>query len=219
MIYYLKKIMSKLKEKEEAKEKNKCNNKNDSNKEDLLINNDLYLNIDSKNVLKETSEVDINDIRERIQIFQNDQSNKDEKSKENLTHTITGNFLDKLFPKCESNVRKISLTISREIQAIKKLTSEIIEDNIDYFYSNRHEIKYLKSLKLTKERFRNIGYILCYLYPKLTTFKIKESSKIKVYLKEVVKNNNNINIKNKVNIDVLTDFFFIVEKMVLTHLK
>ena len=199
--------MSKIKEKEEAKG-NKCNNKNDSNKEDLLINNDLYLNIDSKNVLKETSEVDINDIRERIQIFQNDQSNKDEKSKENLTHIITQNFLDKLFPKCESNVRKISLTISREIQAIKKLTAEIIEDNIDYFYSNRHEIKYLKSLKLTKERFRNIGYILCYIYPKLTTFKIKESSKIKVYLKEVVKNNNNINIKNKVNIDVLTDYFF-----------
>ena len=200
--------MSKLKEKEEAKEKNKCNNKNDSNKEDLLINNDLYLNIDSKNVLKETSKDDIKDIRERIQIFQNDQSNKDEKSKENLTHTITENFLDKLFPKCESNVRKISLAISREIQAIKKLTAEIIEDNIDYFYSNRHEIKYLKSLKLTKERFRNIGYILCYIYPKLTTFKIKESSKIKVYLKEVVKNNNNINIKNNVSIDVLTDFFF-----------
>ena len=44
--------MSKIKEKEEAKEKNKCINNNDSNKEDLLINNDLYLNIDSKNVFR-----------------------------------------------------------------------------------------------------------------------------------------------------------------------
>ena len=200
--------MSKIKEKEEAKEKNKCINNNDSNKEDLLINNDLYLNIDSKNVLTGTSKDDINFIKERIQTFQNDQSNKDEISKEKLTQQITKKFLDKLFPKCESHVRKISLAISRDIQAIKKLTLEIIEDNIDYFYSNRHEIKYLKSLKLTKERFRNIGYILCYIYPKLTKFKIKDSSEIKKYLKEVVKNNNNINIKNKVNIDVLTDYFF-----------
>jgi hypothetical protein len=200
--------MSKIKEKEEAKEKNKCINNNDSNKEDLLINNDLYLNIDSKNVLTGTSKDDINFIKERIQTFQNDQSNKDEISKEKLTQQITKMFLDKLFPKCESHVRKISLAISRDIQAIKKLTLEIIEDNIDYFYSNRHEIKYLKSLKLTKERFRNIGYILCYIYPKLTKFKIKDSSEIKKYLKEVVKNNNNINIKNKVNIDVLTDYFF-----------
>jgi hypothetical protein len=180
--------MSKLKEKEK-KEKNKCINNNDSNKEDLLINNNLYLNIDSKNVLKEASKDDIKYIRERIQIFQNDQTSKDEKSKENLTYTITKKFLDNLFPKCESNVRKISLSISRDIQAIKKLTSEIIEDNIEYFYSIRHEIKYLKSLKLTKEMFRNMGYILCYLYPKITKFKNKDSSKIKVYLKELVKNN------------------------------
>ena len=199
--------MSKLKEKEK-KEKNKCINNNDSNKEDLLINNNLYLNIDSKNVLKEASKDDIKYIRERIQIFQNDQTSKDEKSKENLTYTITKKFLDNLFPKCESNVRKISLSISRDIQAIKKLTSEIIEDNIDYFYSIRHEIKYLKSLKLTKEMFRNMGYILCYLYPKITKFKNKDSSKIKVYLKELVKNNINISIKNNDNIDVLTDFFF-----------
>ena len=196
--------MSKL----EAKEKNKCNNKNDSNKEDLLINNDLYLNIDSKNVLKGASEDDIEYIKERIKSFQGDKSNKDEISKEKLTHIITKLFLDKLFPKCETNVRKISLSISRDINAIKKLTSEIIEKNIDYFYSNRHEIKYLKSLKLTKERFRNIGYILCYIYPKLTKFKIKDSSKIKEYLRKVVKDNNNINIKNKVTIDVLTDFFY-----------
>ena len=198
--------MSKIKVKEE--EKNKSNNNNYSDKEDLLINNDLYLNIDSKYALKGASKDDIEFIRERIQTFQDDKSYKDEISKEKLTQYITQKFLDKLFPKCESNVRKISLSISREIQAIKKLTLEIIENNIDYFYSIRHEIKYLKSLKLTKERFRNIGYILCFIYPKITKFKIKESSEIKKYLKEVVKNNNNINIKNKVSIDVLTDYFF-----------
>ena len=202
--------MNKLKEEEKGKEKNKCNNNNDSNKEDLLINNDLYLNIDSKNVLEGTLKDDIEAIRERIKIFQNDHSNKNEISKEKLTHYITKKFLDSLFPKCDSNVRKISLFISRDIQAKKKLKSEIIEDNIDYFYSNRHEIKYLKSLKLTKERFRNIGYILCYIYPKITKFKIKETSEIKKYLKEVVKNKNNINNNNnnKINIDVLTDYFF-----------
>ena len=164
--------MSKIKVKEE--EKNKSNNNNYSDKEDLLINNDLYLNIDSKYALKGASKDDIEFIRERIQTFQDDKSYKDEISKEKLTQYITQKFLDKLFPKCESNVRKISLSISREIQAIKKLTLEIIENNIDYFYSIRHEIKYLKSLKLTKERFRNIGYILCFIYPKITKFKIKE---------------------------------------------
>ena len=145
------------------------------NKEIMLINNNVYINIDSKNNIEETSEKELRIINQRILDINEIKSNSnDEISKEDLTKQITKKFLDKLYPKCETSARKISLLISREIRLIKKLSKDVIEEYINYFYSLRHDIKYSRTLKLTTEVFRNIGYILCYIYSKFTQFSMKE---------------------------------------------
>ena len=180
------------------------------NKEIMLINNNVYINIDSKNNIEETSEKELRIINQRILDINEIKSNSNnEISKEDLTKQITKKFLDKLYPKCETSARKISLLISREIRLIKKLSKDVIEEYINYFYSLRHDIKYSKTLKLTTEVFRNIGYILCYIYSKFTQFSMKESGGIKECIKKIIEK----------KIDVLTDYFFYCDENQIDPMK
>ncbi len=180
------------------------------NKEIMLINNNVYINIDSKNNIEETSEKELKIINQRILDINEIKSNSNnEISKEDLTKQITKKFLDKLYPKCETSARKISLLISREIRLIKKLSKDVIEEYINYFYSLRHDIKYSRTLKLTTEVFRNIGYILCYIYSKFTQFSMKESGGIKECIKKIIEK----------KIDVLTDYFFYCDENQIDPMK
>ena len=166
--------------------------------QNLSIDNNFYLNIDAKNILEERSKKDLAIVNKRIKDFEDMLSNADEEiSKQNLTKQIIKKFLDKLYPKCEASVKKISLLISREIRSGKKLNKEAIEGYINYFYSLRHDLKYSKALKFTKEIFRSLGYVLCYIYGKFTYFSTKEAGGIKECIKKVMEK----------KIDVLTDFF------------
>ena len=181
------------------------NDKESNKNEKLSINYNLYINIDSKNSLEETSQKEIEAIYQRIigfEALKPKTSDDSEISKLSPTNQIKRKFLDKLFPKCDSTVRKISLSISSDIRDAKKLTKEIEEECINYFYSLRHTIKYSKALKLTKEVFRNLGYILCYIYPKFTHYSIKESGGIKECIKKIIEK----------NIDILTDYFCYCEQ-------
>ena len=176
-------------------------NDEEANPEDLqFINDDVYLNIDSKNYLSEASEKEIQIINQRISNLKGNIINSDEKenSKENLTKQIIKKFLDKLYPKCETSGRKISLLISREIGAKKKLSKDTIEEYIDYFHNLRHDIIYSNALKLSKEVFRNIGYIFCYIYDKFTQLSIKDNVWLKECIKKIIDN----------NIDVTSDYYF-----------
>ena len=182
---------------------NEKEKENQKEKELSSINNELYLNIDSKNNLKEASENDLEMINQRIDEYNERKTISEEKemSKQNLTSQIIKKFLNKLYPKCETSARKISLLISREIRSLKTFTKDNLEECINYFFALRHEIKYSDALKLTKDIFRKIGYILCYIYGKFTQFSMKESKGIKECI---------LNIIEK-NIDVLTDYFFYCE--------
>ena len=115
---------------------NKNENKNESSDKDMkLINNELYLNIDSRNKLKEESQKELKIINQRIQNFKEITNSKDiEASKEKLTNQIIKQFLNKLYPKCETSVKKISLLISREIRTEKKVSKKKVEQYINYFY-------------------------------------------------------------------------------------
>ena len=176
----------------------KPNNDNTTFKQEL-INKEFYINIDSKNYLEKESQKELKIIKERIENFKElkSNSNKEEISKQELTKKITKKFLDKLYPQCDADARKISLLISQEIKPIKKLTKDKVEVYINYFYSLRHDIKYSRTLRLTKEVFRNIGYILCYIYQKYIQFSMKGSSGKKECVKKIIEK----------NIDVLTDYF------------
>ena len=165
------------------------------------INNEIYLNIDSKNYLKEESINEIESINDRINNFKESNLNCDEKekelSKQELTKQIKKTILNKLYPKCEVSVKRISLLISRQIRSEKKLNKETTEEYIDYFFKLRHDIKYSDSLILTKEIFINIGYVLCYIYAKFSQFTMKESKGIKECITRIIEK----------NIDVLSDYF------------
>ena len=181
-----------------------------SNKKEISSNNKiLYLNIDSKNHLKERSKDETEIINQRIDEFNERKSIADETemSKQNLTNQITKQFLNKLYPKCDASVRKISLQISQYICSQKKLSKDNIEEYISYFYSLRRDIKYSNALKLTKDVFRKIGYIFCYTYEKVTQCLIKESKGIKECILKIIEN----------NIDVLSDFFLYCENNGLNY--
>ena len=184
---------------------------NEKEKEISSINNELYLNIDSKNNLKEASKNVLEMINQRIDEYNERKtiSVENEMSKQNLTSQIIKKFLNKLYPKCETSARKISLLISREIRSLKTFTKDNLEECIDYFFALRHDIKYSDALKLTKDIFRKIGYILCYIYSKFTQFSMKESKGIKECI---------LNILEK-NIDVLTDYFYYCEENGLDPLQ
>lgn len=114
---------------------NKNENKNGSSDKDMkLINNELYLNIDPQNKLKEDSQKELKIINQRIQNFKEVTNSKDiETSKEKLTNQIIKQFLKKLYPNYEARVKKISLLISRDIRTEKKVSRKIVEQYINYF--------------------------------------------------------------------------------------
>ena len=162
--------------------------------EDDLINEDIYLNIDSKDYFYPMKKDDFDSLNERIKNFE---ETIEGKNKEDLTTQISTEYMLKNYPNCEKNALKISHIISRQIRENKKLSKENVEKYIDYFYALRYEIKYSTSLKLNKEGFRNLGYIFCFIFEKFHKYKIGEIQILKALIKSVIDN----------HIDVITDFY------------
>ena len=172
---------------------------------DTIINDEIYLNIDSKNHFVETSDTTIELVNTKIDdLGQN--NDLDEQSlysmgslksddvnfqKENLTRKIMKKFLDKLYPDCESKSYKISFLISRNM---KKIPKTKVEEYINYFFDKRFDLKYSTTLKFSLDFFINCGYIFCYIYSKLNDILVMKLRK-------------NIEIVINNNINVLTDFY------------
>ena len=181
------------------------NDKSKQNKEPI-INDDIYLNIDSKNHFGETLNSTYELVNQKIDIFNQDIDNdtddlslktsrniKDgEIQKKDLTKRIMKKFLDKLYPECEAKIRRISYLILEKTK--KLLSKDKIEEYINYFFDKRYDLKYSTSLKFTKDFFTNCGYILCYIYSKLDEFILNKLSR---------------NIEKTINEgkNVLTDFY------------
>jgi hypothetical protein len=181
------------------------NDKSKQNKEPI-INDDIYLNIDSKNHFAETLNSNYKLVNQKIDIFNQDIDNdtddlslktsrniKDgEIQKKDLTKRIMKKFLDKLYPECEAKIKRISYLILEKTK--KSLSKDKIEDYINYFFDKRYDLKYSTSLKFTKDFFTNCGYIICYIYSKLDEFILNKLSR---------------NIEKTINEgkNVLTDFY------------
>ena len=172
---------------------------------DPIINNEIYLNIDSKNHFVETLDTTIELVNKNIEDL-NLIDDLDEQSlysmgsiknddanflKGNLTRRIMKKFLEKLYPGCDSKIYKISFLISRNI---KKISKDKVEEYINYFFEKRFDLKYSTTLKFSLEFFKNCGYIFCYIYSKLNDF----------LLVKLRKNLDNL-INNK--IDVIRDLY------------
>ena len=173
---------------------------NNKKKEEIKINKKSYFNIDSKNCFREVIEKDSLVINQRIESFKDNktnENNEEEIKKESLTKEILKKFLNKLYPNCDIKARRISYLISKNIKETKKMSRDTIEEYINYFFDIRYDLKYSTSLIITKDFFRNCGYIFCYIFSKLTEIKINQIGGIKTYINKVV----------NTNINVIVDFY------------
>ena len=171
--------------------KNESNPDNNKDQKEHYIEEGNYFKINTKNQFEtyniEESSKKLNEIINYVDELINEEQSS--------TDSIWIKILDKLFPKCKREGFLISKLISKLFS--KKMTREVVESRLNYFFQNRVEIKYNKKFILNKENINNIGYILCYSYAIFDNFKIS-SNKILT---------NNISDYKKHNVNVITDFY------------
>ena len=151
-----------------------------------------YLKIEPSNNFKKITTEEIKSINEKIE-----KNIKDKfASKKEFINEIIKKFLERNYPKHETNTSKIIQIISNQIKTKKKLNGERMEVYINFFYNSKDNFKSSTTLVLNKRIFRNIGIMLCYIYFKLKDYPI-DSNGIKEYINTIV--------TKKIN--VISDYF------------
>ena len=151
-----------------------------------------YLKIEPSNNFKKITTEEIKSINEKIE-----KNIKDKfASKKEFINEIIKKFLERNYPKYETNTSKIIQIISNQIKTKKKLNGERMEVYINFFYNSKDNFKSSTTLVLNKRIFRNIGIMLCYIYFKLKDYPI-DSNGIKEYINTIV--------TKKIN--VISDYF------------
>ena len=151
-----------------------------------------YLKIEPSNNFKKITTEEIKSINEKIE-----KNIKDKfASKKEFINEIIKKFLERNYPKHETNASKIIQIISNQIKTKKKLNGERMEVYINFFYNSKDNFKSSTTLVLNKRIFRNIGIMLCYIYFKLKDYPI-DSNGIKEYINTIV--------TKKIN--VISDYF------------
>ena len=151
-----------------------------------------YLKIEPSNNFKKITTEEIKSINEKIE-----KNIKDKfASKKEFINEIIKKFLERNYPKHETNTSKIIQIISNQIKTKKKLNGERMEVYINFFYNSKDNFKSSTTLVLNKRIFRNIGIMLCYIYFKLKDYPI-DSNGIKEYINTI--------LTKKIN--VISDYF------------
>ena len=151
-----------------------------------------YLKIEPSNNFKKITTEEIKSINEKIE-----KNIKDKfASKKEFINEIIKKFLERNYPKYETNTSKIIQIISNQIKTKKKLNGERMEVYINFFYNSKDNFKSSTTLVLNKRIFRNIGIMLCYIYFKLKDYPI-DSNGIKEYINTI--------LTKKIN--VISDYF------------
>ena len=151
-----------------------------------------YLKIEPSNNFKKITTEEIKSINEKIE-----KNIKDKfASKKEFINEIIKKFLERNYPKHETNASKIIQIISNQIKTRKKLNGERMEVYINFFYNSKDNFKSSTTLVLNKRIFRNIGIMLCYIYFKLKDYPI-DSNGIKEYINTI--------LTKKIN--VISDYF------------
>ena len=167
-------------------------NKEFNNKNTSSLEKFSYLKIEPSNNFKKITTEEIKSINEKIE-----KNIKDKfASKKEFINEIIKKFLERNYPKHETNASKIIQIISNQIKTKKKLNGERMEVYINFFYNSKDNFKSSTTLVLNKRIFRNIGIMLCYIYFKLKDYPI-DSNGIKEYINTIV--------TKKIN--VISDYF------------
>ena len=204
----MKNIVDLLKNKKEITN-NKQQKKNKDNKSNNIINirekeeqhinqssnNDIFLKIDEKNNFKELNENDISSIKICYDKF---------KESEEIINSNIDKVMNKLLDKiCNSNFNNDIFIISQNISKQVYKNNKIGKDNIDNVINhltkktkNKLNIYKSKTLLLDSEKCEIIGAILCYSYPRLQQYKVKDINKLIEIRKTIIEK----------GIDVVKDF-------------
>ena len=158
--------------------------------------NEIYsfLKIDKNNYFSEMKNKDYNEIKDIISSFK---EKKGKDSNVQLINEILKKFLEGISPNCDNEATAISKNFSKELNKIKKLTKNIIEEYIDYFFSLRYDLLYSTNFLLSKKTLKYLGYILSYVFSKLHKFFINSGSQLNHLIKKTIEK----------KIDVLIDYY------------
>ena len=150
-------------------------------------NTHSFFAIDSKNSFSITDEKVLN--KKLEELFD---SNNTSKKTLNL---LMNNFLEKLFQKSYSDdIFLFCSNISKYYLKNTKISKTECEKLINYFVKNKQLIVQESIYKFSKNDIINLGQLICFIYKKFATFKIKNESDLI----------NHINESN--GIDVMKDF-------------
>lgn len=185
-------------EKGETKDNNEeIGKKREINKSTEFSNfNEIYsfLKIDKNNYFSEMKNKDYNEIKDIISSFK---EKKGKDSNVQLINEILKKFLEGISPNCDNEATAISKNFGKELNKIKKLTKNIIEEYIDYFFSLRYDLLYSTNFLLSKKTLKYLGYILSYAFSKLHKFFINSGSQLNHLIKKTIEK----------KIDVLIDYY------------
>ena len=179
-------------------ELNSSKNNNDSlNKKDVETpkesnpkNNIIYsyLKIDKNNIFNKMTNQDYENIEETLDSF---------KGLQKKINSLFIPLLDKLSPNCEGDPITISKSLSKEIFKYERITKDIVEKYLNYFFSFRYELLYSTHFFLSKKTISYLGFILSYTYSKFNFYSIKTSKQFNSLAKKTVEKHE----------DALIDFY------------
>ena len=177
---------------------NSSKNNNDSiNKKDVETpkesnpkNNIIYsyLKIDKNNIFNKMTNQDYENIDETLDSF---------KGLQKKINSLFIPLLDKLSPNCEGDPITISKSLSKEIFKYERITKDIVEKYLNYFFSFRYELLYSTHFFLSKKTISYLGFILSYTYSKFNFYSIKTSKQFNSLAKKTVEKHE----------DALIDFY------------
>lgn len=174
---------------------NHKDNKNMLNQKEIELNQEVkqyiiyaFIKIDKTNKFILMTDQDDEIIEETLSSFK--KTNK-------KINTIFIPFLNKICPNCDGDPINISKYFSKEIFKFQKMTKDLVENYLNYFFSLRYELLYSTHFLLSIKIIRYLGYILSYTYQKFHFYYIKDNKQFNAFAKKTL----------EIHEDALIDFY------------
>ena len=150
-----------------------------------------YLKIDKSNKFSVLTEEDKKSLEKMMLSF------RETKEKINQINSVFTPFLERISPNCLGDPITISKSLSQEIFKVKRITKNIVEDYLNYFFSLRYELLYSTHFFLSIKAIKYLGYILSYTFHKFNKYSIKDGKHFNYLLRKTL----------EIREDVLIDYY------------
>ena len=123
-----------------------------------------YIKIDKSNKFTTMTNRDKEIIEDILSSFKKKKSN---------INTLFIPILERISPNCNGDAIIVSKSLSKEIFKYQKITKNLVEKYLNYFFSLRYELLYSTNFFLSIKAIRYLGFILSYTYNKFHFYSIK----------------------------------------------